>query len=51
MAGCGNDLIVGGGLTYTDMTFTQIGNDLNIHIASGVTIKDQFGADQDNFFE
>ncbi|MDD3021985.1 MAG: Ig-like domain-containing protein [Alphaproteobacteria bacterium] len=44
-------LHVGGGLTYADMTFTQIGNDLNIHIASGVTIKDQFGTDQERFIE
>lgn len=40
-----------GGLTPENLTFTQVGNDLVIDIASGVTIVGQFSGDPDDVLE
>ncbi len=42
---------IGGGITYDDLTFTQDGTNLYIHIASGVTIRNQFGSNPNSVIE
>ena len=44
-------LSVGGAITLKDLTFSQIGNDLQIDIASGVTIKDFYAGNSDLLLE
>ena len=44
-------LQVTGGLTLADLTFTQVGDDLVIDIASGVTIRNQFSGDPSGVVE
>lgn len=44
-------LHIGGNINLAALTFTQVGSDLVIHIASGVTIKDQFSGDPSKVVE
>ncbi|MCB9996898.1 MAG: tandem-95 repeat protein [Rhodospirillales bacterium] len=44
-------LKIEGGLSFADLVFTQVGNDLQVDIASGVTIKDQFSGNPANVVE
>ncbi|MCF6237708.1 MAG: hypothetical protein L3J79_02665, partial [Candidatus Marinimicrobia bacterium] len=44
-------LQLGVGITFNDLTFTQVGNDLDIQIASGFIITDFFSGDGDKVVE